>query len=542
MLKKYFSIVANPIRLHLMLWGLYFTFVWAHQLNHTPRGLTAGSIASWADGALHLSLISYFSYTTLTPDNLPVYYHHPLAYPFLVNWLTALLVRLGLPLITSYTFMGLILSLLFIYLLYRFYFYFQPQPLTALISSTIFLCSGGLGFIWFLQNLIFPPLTTPSTLLESEYTNMAAQHIGWINVVTSEFLPQRAFLLGISFGLLLLIFSYRTLAIKQSLPYKTYFFFGLAYGLLPIIHPHTMIALSPLIITICFSMLKRRQLTQLVIFCLTILSISLPLIHLFVLSGSGISQIRFYPGWLAKSYSVNWLWFWFLNWGIFPLVSLLGLKYLNTFQKIFIFPFTLVFIAANLFLFQAYDWDNSKLLTWVYLVFSAPAGLLITKLFSQPTPRQIIGLILFITTIFSGSLDIIRVTNYSRRSIPMLSTEEINLSNWINQHTPTESIWLTASNHNHPVPVLTGRQIIMGYPGWLWSYGIDYSTTQSRIQSIFQGTPEATYWINYFSIDYVVIGPHETSQFQPNLDFFSSTGRLDYQSPQYSVYYFPTDL
>jgi hypothetical protein len=303
-----------------------------------------------------------------------------------------------------------------------------------------------------------------------------------------------------------------------------------------------MIALSPLIITICFSMLKRRQLTQLVIFCLTILSISLPLIHLFVLSGSGISQIRFYPGWLAKSYSVNWLWFWFLNWGIFPLVSLLGLKYLNTFQKIFIIPFTLVFIAANLFLFQAYDWDNSKLLTWVYLVFSAPAGLLITKLFSQPTPRQIIGLILFITTIFSGSLDIIRVTNYSRRSIPMLSTEEINLSNWINQHTPTESIWLTASNHNHPVPVLTGRQIIMGYPGWLWSYGIDYSTTQSRIQSIFQGTPEATYWINYFSIDYVVIGPHETSQFQPNLDFFSSTGRLDYQSPQYSVYYFPTDL
>jgi len=547
-MKKHLSILAKPFALHLLIWGLFFTAVWSHQLNLTSTGITAGSIASWADGAAHLTNISTFAYRSLIPTTLPVYLGHPFTYPFVTDWISGLLVRLGFPLITAYTWLGLILSLAIVYLLYRFYLFFLHNSWAAFISSAIFLLSGGLGFIWFIDAIINTPHPRLSSLLQPEYTHLDSVHIGWINIITSELLPQRAFLLGLTIGIILLAFCYQLLVKPQVLKFSHWLAAATLYGLLPIIHPHTFIVISFTLAWTFILTLKQSHLYRhWIIFGLVSLPLALALISSFILPGTSSGFIRWYPGWLARSFSINWLWFWLLNWGLFPFAALLGSFFLNRRQRLFLIPALILFVAANLFLFQPYDWDNSKILTYTYLLLSAPAGLLIVRLFTVGLSKfkrhsikslalVFLALTLFSILTFSGFLDIIRVLDYSHQSIPMFTRDELQLADWVKTNTPTGTNILTSTTHNHPVPVLTGRQIIMGYPGWLWSYGIDYTDRIKNIQTIYSGSTNALDLINTYHIDYIIIGPTELAQFQPNIEFFTDHFQPVFTNSTYTIY------
>lgn len=536
MLKTYLNILSKPFTLYLLIWGLYFTWVWSHQLNLTPTGIVAGSIASWADGAAHLTYISSFANRSLLPHFLPVYLYHPFTYPFAADFLAGMLVRSGLSLITSYTFIGLTLSLAFLYLLYQFYYRFLHHHWAAFISCHLFLFSGGLGFYWFLLRFFTEPFDL-NTFLLPEYTHLEKLNIYFINIITSELLPQRAFLLGISIGLFLLIFLWRTIAQPASSSMLLFVVFGALYGLLPIIHPHTFITLASLIawttlLTFKHSHLRRGWL----VFGLVTISISLPLIFTFILPGTVSGFIKFYPGWLARTYLLNWFEFWWLNWGFFPLIALLGFFTLSRTQKLFLAPFFLVFVLANLFLFQPYDWDNTKILTWVYLVLSAPAATLIYRLFTRGLWFKVISGLVFITLTFSGFLDVSRVLNYSQQAITMFTSEELQLTDWVKTNTSTDSIFLTSTVHNHFVPALAGRQIVMGYQGWLWSYGIDYSDRQGDISAIYSGSDSALELINLYQINYIVIGPTEINQYHPNQVFFRTHYPIAVSTPSYTIF------
>ena len=72
----------------------------------------------------------------------------------------------------------------------------------------------------------------------------------------------------------------------------------------------------------------------------------------------------------------------------------------------------------------------------------------------------------------------------------------------------------------------------MGYPGWLWSYGIDYSQRQNDIDKIYQGNFGETY-----GADYLVIGPDERQQW-PNLNeaYFKANFPLVLETGEYQVF------
>ena len=49
----------------------------------------------------------------------------------------------------------------------------------------------------------------------------------------------------------------------------------------------------------------------------------------------------------------------------------------------------------------------------------------------------------------------------------------------------------------------------MGYPGHLWSHGIDYSKREAELRAVYTGAPEAAGLIETLGIEYVVVGPLE---------------------------------
>jgi len=93
------------------------------------------------------------------------------------------------------------------------------------------------------------------------------------------------------------------------------------------------------------------------------------------------------------------------------------------------------------------------------------------------------------------------------------------------ENTDPASLILHAPTHNHPI-ALTGRRSLMGYPGHVWSHGLDPGTREADMKRMYAGGPDATALLKKYGIDFVVLGPPELRQMNPNTRFFERYSRV----------------
>jgi uncharacterized membrane protein len=79
---------------------------------------------------------------------------------------------------------------------------------------------------------------------------------------------------------------------------------------------------------------------------------------------------------------------------------------------------------------------------------------------------------------------------------------------------------LHAPVHNTPV-FLSGRRSLMGYPGHIWTHGIDSGPREADIKKIYTGGYDARALLARYHVDYVVVDPQERSVMPVNDAFFS---------------------
>jgi len=136
-----------------------------------------------------------------------------------------------------------------------------------------------------------------------------------------------------------------------------------------------------------------------------------------------------------------------------------------------------------------------------------------------------VGLVL---SIWSGFLDTIRLTQYQNLRLRFFDNKELVLAEWVKKNTRRDSRFLTADNHDHWVPVLTGRKIVLGFKGWLWTYGLDYSIQEQAVGKMFEGGDQAKEWMRKYEVDYVVVGRLERER-KINEEFFEDNFELVYE-------------
>src|SRR5215472_11520123 len=90
----------------------------------------------------------------------------------------------------------------------------------------------------------------------------------------------------------------------------------------------------------------------------------------------------------------------------------------------------------------------------------------------------------------------------------------------VSREAAPRAVVLHAPVYNSPV-FLTGRRSLLGYPGWMWSRGLDYSERQADIQRIYAGAADAETLLRRYNVQYVLIGPAETSSLKVNQLFWS---------------------
>jgi hypothetical protein len=206
-----------------------------------------------------------------------------------------------------------------------------------------------------------------------------------------------------------------------------------------------------------------------------------------------------------------------------------------------------IFLVANVVVFQPWAWDNTKVLAYWFLACCILVAALCTRRWATGRlPERALITVTLATLVLSGLLEHLNQMLGRDRHL-LLTAEELLLADAVRARTPARAVFAVGLRHNHPITMLTGRRVIVGYPGWMWSQGLDYREREGALHAIFALRPDAPGLIRQYQVDYVVIGPDECEHLAadvlsyrarfprllhtPNYEIFAAAGREEGGTP-----------
>lgn len=255
---------------------------------------------------------------------------------------------------------------------------------------------------------------------------------------------------------------------------------------------------------------------------------------IFLSPENGSSFIKEQIGWMAKK--ENWLSFWIKNAGLIFIFLPFSFFMVSKRYKLLYLPFFLIFIITNIIIFQPHDYDNIKIMEYWYLFTALILSIFLTEIWRKNIFGKILAVVIFPLAIFSPVLDLTGLYFYPGSEYIFWTKNDISVAEKIKSQTDANAIFLTSDKHNHLVPNLTGRRILMGFRGWLWTYGINYNKRAGDIGEMFSGDKNAKSLLEKYKVDYVFIGSSEKNDFKANEQFFDQNYSLFLQEGDIKIY------
>lgn len=544
---------------------LYFFFDRA--VVEQADGIYTGGSNNLGDLPFHFASITSFVYGKNFPPEDPSFAGTSFAYPFIADFVAAMLMRAGASLRNSMFLHNMALALSFVGVLHRWTLTLTRDRLAGFLAPVLVLFSGGLGWVILLREAragehgIFEMLTN----LQHDYTILPGQVWRWGNSLTTLFITQRSILFGLPIAIT--IFTQWWLALNEeedkeggkgeegkgkkvkaksvtSTPVKEprpilYLFppypfspaakrmiaSGVMAGLLLLIHAHTFVMVMGMAGCLCLIFFKESWRVWAAFFALALV-FSVPQM-LWVISGSSVeakSFIGWHFGW-DKADDANFVLFWLKNTGLFiPLLlgALLwrGRDYfIGRRWLLFYLPFTLCFIGPNLVKLAPWPWDNIKVLFYWYVASVPIVALVLARLWEGKWFLKILMAGMLLTLTLAGALDVWRVSS-KQIAYQEYQTDGLRLAEKIVELTPPRSLILHAPTYN-PVVFLTGRRSLLGYTGYIWAHGLDFVERENDIKSIYAGAYNAEELLKKHGINYVVVTPVERGYMPVDEAFFA---------------------
>src|SRR5205807_7203664 len=499
-----------------------------------PDGIYIGVANNIGDLPLHMQIISSFTEGHNFPVQDPTYAGVRFTYPFLSDLLTAMLVKAGATIGQGMWWLGMALALAMVGLMQSWTLSLTRSRAAGYIAALLLVFSGGLGWWDIFQDV----RNSESGLLPlmghlpHDYTIMSLSIFRWGNSLTSLFVPQRSFLFGLP--LAILIFHQWWLCLNSSSSGSqpepgswshcapAMAGAGLFTGLLPLIHAHRFAVVMGS--AACLAVLFRSFWRHWLLFFGVAMVVALP--EAIWLSNTGISAEKYlgwHLGWDRAGF--NPLWFWFLNTSFFIPLLLAAIFWRRQEYKlpkgllVFYLPFALFYIVPNVMKLAPWIWDNIKVLFYWYVGSIPLVAYLLAHWFKQRSKLRWLAAGLLTTLVLAGALDLLRIIT-GTVEMREFTNDGIATARLIEQVAPPQAVVLHAPAFDSPV-FLTGRRSLLGYPGWIWSRGLDASHRENDVRQIYSGGPEARALIDRYHVDYAIIGPQERTFMPVNQEFWS---------------------
>jgi hypothetical protein len=532
------------------------------------------------DWAQHLITASSFSTAQNLPPQNPIMSGTPLYYPFLPDFTSAMLMRLGLGDGPALWLPQVILAVALVLLVVGLAERLGARRSAGVLAVVICFLGGGLGFVGALHDactdagyssaqcsagyVVTHPVDGAGITIRTAWalpglvTNQPTSFDGmtsapnsgtpvfsdqeWYTPLFAWWLPQRTLIEGFDVVVAALVLL---LAVFERARARLFdvAMAGLLVGLLPVIHVQSLFAVAVIAAGLAVIRWRRAWL----MFAGVAAVVAAPRLIQLVLAPHGSTALGnqypwLEPGWMSGAVATTALghsitassaaaaigdalllpfngrfWgFWLVNLGVaVPLslaVLLLAIGRLFGDRPIgrtagrvlgivppaavrFLLACLPVFVLCNVAVLQSWDWDNTKLLVYWYLGVALVVAAIIVRLWAGVW-RRVLAVLLAGSVLATGSLAVLRLLPWTPSSgsvtgpYVVASAADLQMASVLEAETAPDAVFLISANTDDffdPVPMLTGRPVVLDYYPWLWSYGLDYGQRLTDVETAMAG-------------------------------------------------------
>lgn len=267
--------------------------------------------------------------------------------------------------------------------------------------------------------------------------------------------------------------------------------------------------------------------------------------------------------------SDSFLWFYIKNLGLIFILLPPAFLYSKKDTRAFYCGGLLIWLVCEVILFQPNPYDNNKLL---FVWFALSCGIVASFLINiynrlnlsvaneenhtlKRAGNTILALVVLVSLFLSGTLTLVReyrsgdhlgfyekdgkqVFGLVESGYEPVSAELVKAAEWIKENTMPSATFLTHNNHNNAVAMLTGRNIFVGSPSFLYYHGVNFQYRVNMLKGLYE-QPEQNLLSTAieYDIDYVLISATERS-FYPGIDsaWFETNLQCVYDSDGVKIY------
>lgn len=589
----------NPILLAVILipvWVLVARlFANAYTIND-DGSIMVGHLASFSDWQAHLTYTASFAYAENTGLKLPLASGYDLGYHAGMNLFSALLIPAGTSLPGSLELGGAFTLFAFPGAMYCAGMRVFKDQAVALLGTALFLFFGGWGWIEFFRDVshsqvdVWPRLPRTYTRLPELEILRPGQEPGqgstgklWMeNPIVGHFFPQRPTLIG--FPLVLMVLSWLHTAwntTDETTPrtgMRPFLFCGLLVGLVPFFNLFAFgVPLGFAGLWWLLTRFDRRWLWFLVPAAI----LAYPMVR-YMQPPSSHLEIPY--DWVAHVTQANspggayplanhiddWILFWARNMGLFiPLlliaqaISIFGtnmagqapdgdpggrpgrFRVMSRQSAIATLPVWLLFIVANAIKPHPWNGNNTHYFVFLLLIGAFPVAALLINTVRRLPAATVVALPVLLTMTLAGALDVIATNERVAHPYPVTAMDSggVAVGMWARTTDPDavfviESGWPGgyASIHQHPVPALSGRDVVLASDGWVYDLGIpDWPQRKDHMRLILEAAPGWQQLVDLYEVDYLVVGA-PTPGWDPNHEFWEANADVVYRHAGWTVY------
>lgn len=506
-----------------------------HVMTPVTGGIGSGQ-STYGDLAMHMGFVTSIAEQKIFPPDYSLMTGERLSYPFLINSLSGSLVLFGTDLRAAILIPSYVMCFLLVLGFYNLAFSLTKRRSASLLALWFFFLNGAFGFAYFFEGAKADK--SAFTRIFTEWyktpTNLNEMNIRWSNTICDMIVPQRTTMAGWTVLVYLLSLLKDALDKKEI---KLFVLLGLLAGAMPMIHTHSFLALGIISAAAFFAFIfeaedKKEYLYNWVVYGVLAISIAMPqLVYwTFAQTTGNESFLKAQFNWV--NHNDPYFWFWIKNWGIVFLLMIPAYLGTSLKNKKLAAGAILIFIIAELIVFQQNEYDNNKLFYVVYMFAVIFVAEWLINVYDKLRDVKGIGLVAAIVILcqtLSGGLTVAR-EYISGGQYRTFSDDSIALAEWIKENTETDDIFITGSQHLNPVNALAGRRLYVGTGTFIYFHGYkdEYNRKRREVEKVYkaESAAEAVAAMDKIGGDYLLVTSYERNDFEPDEKIFSGMKKV----------------